>query len=109
MIHADVSSPSVDVAVQKPGLVAVRMKGLFDGKQGVGVYWVESNRLADSWNVGRRQPDRPPSVRVLQVTWATAQLKGSQVPHLGASSQTSPVSLSRTAWLLNWDKTVKRK
>src|SRR6185503_17367615 len=74
-----------------------------DGRKRVG-----SNRLANSWIDGTFQPKRPPIVRVLHQMCAESQVFHAYFAVLGDRSQTSPVSLSRTASLLNWPSTLKR-
>src|SRR5436189_118665 len=81
------------------------IKGWPGGSVGPGNGTEGSTKLASSWIVGSRQPRRFPTLAPLQWNCAPYQIRAGV---LGDFSQTSPVSRSRTAALLQFNNTMNR-
>src|SRR5262245_21056421 len=81
------------------------MKGCPTGRSGSPPGLDGSTRLASSGSVGSRHPIRPPFPLEWQLHWAEAQVNSAAT---GDRSQTSPVSLSRTASSWNSCSTLNR-
>src|SRR5262245_7566720 len=105
MYHAQSARPGRNTdafAVQKCGGPKINTFKNGCPKGNAGLAWVLSTRLASSSTVGSRQPDRPPMTASLHAPWAPSQ----PVSKFGVRCQTRPVSRSKTAALLKFERTM---